>query len=314
MSIRPAIAFLLIISILLASTGRARARRDDSPRQADDTQLTFDEELEARSIAEQFSKRFEESDDLLSIVDDLYVRDFGDRLRRDPIERFTVPIDSELAAQVEGDELRRYHIAWLKFTYLYVLLLSGARHQSASHLNENAEPEEDDERGLRLDEVFSPRLIALFKDDPALAEMLSEELERDDASKKTLKTNAVPEEQAVVDDGSEKPAEEQDQTIKTIERLRAYVSTLEQATVLMREHLRTLPAPQTWQSMMDMMRGLGHELDSDQMNARILILAGDDFGEPKGTRLICIKVMMLRMDLVRVDGQLRILNVYFAGD
>ncbi|MGB7925038.1 MAG: hypothetical protein WCF57_17490 [Pyrinomonadaceae bacterium] len=303
MSIRPAIAFLLVISMTLAATGRAHA--NNSPRQTqEDTRLTFDEELEARSVAEQFVKRFEESDDLLSIVADLYVSDFNDRLRRDPIERFAVPVDPELAAQVDGDELSRYHITWLKFTYLYMLLLSAAWHQSASHLNGNAKPDDDDEQVPRLDEVLSPRLIALFRDDPALAELLIEESNKDD--KKSLETN--------VGNDPTKPAEERDQTIRTRERLRAYVSTLEKGVALMREHLRTQPAPQTWQTMMDSMREPGQEADNDSMDLHATILTRDDFGEPKGSRLICLKAMLFHMDLIRVDGQLKILNVYVADD
>jgi hypothetical protein len=313
MNLRPLIAFLLIVVITVAAVGRARAQGDDPFTKRGDTLLAPDEEWEARSIAEQFAKRFEESDDLLSIVDDLYVKDLDDRLRRDPADRFIVPIDSELAEQVKGDELRRCHIASLKFTYLYMMLLASAWH-TASYLNGGAKPDYD-EREPRLDETLPPRVIALLKNDPAFAEMLLEESKKDGGSKDTSQTNAGSEEQAaVVVDDSQKRAEDKDQTIKNIERLRAYISTLEQAIAIMREHLRTLPVPQTWQSMMDSMGEPGHEPGSDPMKPHATILAGDNFGEPKGARLICLNVMMFRMDLIRVDGQLKILNVYVAGN
>ena len=238
MSIRPLIAFLLIVVITVAAAGRARAQGDDPFTRRGDTLLAPDEEWEARSIAEQFAKRFEESDDLLSIVDDLYVKDLDDRLRRDPADRFIVPIDSELAEQVKGDELRRCHIASLKFTYLYMMMLASGWH-TASYLNGGAKPDYD-EREPRLDETLPPRVIALLKNDPAFAEMLLEESKKDDNSKNTPETIAGSEGQAavvVVDDGSRKRTEDKDQTIKNIERLRAYISTLEQAIAVMREHL-----------------------------------------------------------------------------
>lgn len=316
MNIRPAIAFLLLVSMTVTTVGRAPARADDLPVETDNTRLTFDEELEARSLAEQFIKRFEESDDLLSIVDDFYVRDFGDRLRRNPAERFIVPIDSRLAGQVEGDELRRYHMAMLKFTYLYMMLLAGAWYQSADRLNGNKKLD-DDESVVRPKDALPPRALALIGGDPALAEMLLEESENAEASKKTTETDAVSDEQAIVadqDSGSRAEERDKDLTIKTIERLRGFISTVEQAVSIMREHLRSLPVPQTWQSIMGSISEPGQEIGSDQMTASVTLLAQQDFGCPKGTRLISLKVMPFSMELIRVDGQLRILNVYVYAD
>lgn len=305
MSIRPVIAFLLIFSMTLTATGSApRAYVDDSSGETDETRLTADEELEARSIAEQFIKRFEESDNLLSIVNDLYVKDFDDRLRRNPADRFIVPVASDLAERIKGDELSRYHITSLKFTHLYMLLLSAAWYQSARHLKGDANPEKE-EREFEPDEILPPRLIALLKDDPAFAELFFEDSKKDDAA---------PEEQAVIVDDSKKRDDDRDLTIKTIERLRDFISKLEQSVVIMREHLRTLPVPQTWQSVLDLMVAHGQETKSVQASAHATTLARADFGCPEGTRLINFKVMPFRMELIRVDGQLKILSVYVFGD
>jgi hypothetical protein len=313
MSIRPVIAFLLIVALTMTAVGHTRDNVDDSSTETNDTQLTPDEEWEARSIAQQFATRFEESDDLLSIVDDLYVKDFDERLSRDPADRFLVPIASDLAEQVKGGELRRCHITSLKFTYLYMMLLSSAWHKTIT-LRGDAKPM-DDENTPGPNEMLPPRVIALLKNDPALREVLLEESKKDDDSKNGSEINGGAEEQTVaVDNASEKRDDDRDLTIKSIERLRAYISTLEQAIALMREHLRTLPVPQTWQNMMDSMRELIHEPDSGQVNARVTILTRADFGCPKGTRLICLKVLLFHMDLIRVDGQLKILHVHTGAD
>ena len=66
--------------------------------------------------------------------------------------------------------------------------------------------------------------------------------------------------------------------------------------------------------MMDSMREPEREPDSDRANARATVLTRADFGCPKGTRLICLKVLLFHMDLIRVDGQLKILHVHTDVD
>jgi hypothetical protein len=288
-----------MIAMTIAATARTPVKGDDPPAETDDTELTLYEELEARSIAEQFAARFEGSDDLLSIVDDLYVKDFNERLRNDVADRFIVPIASDLAERVEGDELGRCHILTLKLNYLYTLLRYAWWH-SASRLNTRPG---DSETEPSPDEVLPPSVIAMLMNDPAFAKMLLED------SKNHPEANAESENQP----GSE-DSEEKDQTIKDMERLRNHVAILGQAVSMMREHLQTLPVPQTWQSAMDSVREPGKESAGDTMRPRALILAGNSMGFPKGTRLILVNVMLFRMDLVRVDGQLKILDVYPEDD
>lgn len=290
MRARTVLASLLIIAMTMATAARARTHptQDDTPAETNETpNLTLDEELEARQIAEQFIRRFEDSDDLLSIVDDLYVRDFGERLRHHVADRFLIPVDPELALQVKGDELRRYHIAMLKFTYFYALI---AQAKHIAHQN-NVE-EEDNDKDFEVAEVLPPRSVDVLKNDPSFAGMILE------SSKKR----------------AEEKVEEKDETIRDMERLRSLVKIMEQAVVILREHLQTLPAPHTWQALVDFMREPGQEPPTDRLRPRPFTLTDDDFGSPKGTRLICLDVLIFHMHLLRVDGQLRILNVYVADD
>ena len=305
MRARPVIAVLLIIAITTtAARASTLAPLTDPPVETKETPLTLDEELEARAIAEQFVRRFEGSDDLLSIVDDLYVSDFNDRLRNDVADRFIVPIASDLALQVKGDELRRCHIATLKFIYLYILI--GAAWYRVNNLDGDARQEESDKEFNPV-EALPARAVAVLKDDPAFAEMILE------ASKSSSKANGEVEEQAIAE-GAEKKVKDADATIKDMERLRSYVSILEQAVAIMREYLETLPAPHTWQGLLDLIHALGQEPSDEPMRPRVITLIYDYFGCPKGTRLICINVMDFHMELVRVDGQLKILSVKMGKD
>jgi hypothetical protein len=306
MRAQPWIAVLLIITITTAAArARTRAPLSEPSLQTEETpQLTPDEELEAREIAEQFIRRFEGSDDLLSIVDDLYVRDFDDRLRHNVAERFLVPIDSKLALHVKGDELRRCHIATLKFFYLYMLIYGASYF---AHKLDGSATAEGSEKEFDPVEVLPPRAVDVIRNDPVFAEMIL------GSSKKDSEENSEQEEEAVAED-TEKKVEERDQTIMDMERLRGHVSILEQAVAIMREHLQTLPTPHTWEGLVDLMRKPDQETPRDRLRPRAYTLARDDFGCPAGTRLICLDVLLFHMDLVRVDGQLKILNVYVEFD
>jgi hypothetical protein len=307
MRARPLIAVLLIVATTTTAAARARTLAPllDPPVETQDTtQPTPDEELEARAIAGEFIRRFESSDDLLSIVDDLYVSDFNERLRPNVADAFLVPIDSELALNVKGDELRRCHIATLKLIYLSVLISKAW--YSIHNVDGNPRLENSDEE-LDPMEALPPRAVDLLKNDPAFAEMIFE------ASKKGTEAKSEQEQQESTEE-NEKKVEEKDQTIRDIERLRSYVSIIEQAVAAMREHLQTLPAPHTWQAMADAMRDPGESSPSDGLRPRVTILTSDSFGCPAGTRLICLDVMLFHMDLVRIDGQLKILYVSMADD
>ncbi len=308
---RAVAAFLLIIVITVAGVGGMPALRDGSSVETGETKLTPDEELEARSVAEQFARRIENSDDLVSIVDDLYVKDFAERLGREPADRFLVPVDSELASQVKGNELSRYHIAALRFHYLYMMLYGVWHYTQLPNTNVK---KEDSEKEPAAEEIFPPRVIALFKEDPALAELIMEESKKNENSENTAETNGGAEKQAVEDDSKKKEAEDNDLTIRSIERLRGIVATLEQVVVAMREHLRTLPVPQTLQHMMDSVREPDQEIDLAPRNLHATTLAGDHLGAPAGTRLICANVLIFHIDMIRIDGQLKILDVYSDDD
>jgi hypothetical protein len=298
----------LVFAVMATTAAGARtlASQEEIAVETKETpKLTPDEELEARSIAEQFISRFEGEDDLLSIVDDLYVRDFNERLRLNVADRFIVPVDSELALQVKGDELRRYHIAALKFFYLYILI--GRATYLAQHPKGSLEPE-DSEKEFDPVKVLPPRAVDVLKNDPAFAEMILES-----STKSAVEASGEPEQQGTAEQINRK-VEDKDQTIRDMERLRALVSVMEQAVSIMREHLQTLPPPNTWQGLVDSMLAPDHEPTPDTLRPRALTLTSVDLGFPAGTRLICVDVLLFRMELVRVDGQLRILNVYVSDD
>jgi hypothetical protein len=46
----------------------------------------------------------------------------------------------------------------------------------------------------------------------------------------------------------------------------------------------------------------------------VKILSTDFYGYPKGTRLICVDMLIFHMDLVRVERKLKVLTLYLNDD
>jgi hypothetical protein len=303
MRARSIITFLLIMVLAIAATGRAALVQDE------DTQITPDEEWEARQIANEFTRRFDETHDLASIMDDLYVKDFKERLRHNPQGYFFISLRPEVALQATDEDLRRYYTTSLNFIYTGAFI--GAAIKTIQK-ESNDEESEDKESELVREIIFSPQVTALLKSDPLLARALAEEEEGKEGSPAEPEKKADPKSETEGGKSSGK-VEDDEMSIKTVEHLRSYLSTIEQVIALIREHLKSLPVPQTWQGLLDAARNSGQEAD-DAMGPRAYTTSNDYFGCPAGTRLICLDAMMFHMDLIRVDGQLKILNLYFVFD
>lgn len=308
MSKRVLRAVLLVLTLALGSNASARCRQDDLPP---DEKVSVEEEREALEIAGQFVKSFEEKNDLLSLMDSLYVRDFDARLR-DDLDRYIylASVEPELAARATDEDLRRLYAASLNFSYAGGLLYGMREYKKKLSADESSDSEGT------LNELLPPNVIAILKTDPILAEMIAE-AEKEEEGKSSGQLSG-PEERA--DKDSKKEERTAGNEIRSLEELRGYVSTLEKAGALIREHLKTLPAPRTWDelasalSALEKKDGKSDDNGCDRMCPRITVLSNDFFGCPKGTRLVRLNVMAFHMDLVRVDGRLRILNVYVADD
>lgn len=291
-------AKVLMLALLLTTASPLLAQQSDEQADAYEQQLTPQEESEARDVAAEFTKRFEASDDVAAIVDDLYVRDFDARLRTNPnTVSYIISIEPQVIPKATDKELRRYYAALLKFIYRYGIIWA------AASLREKASGGE--ERELKLDEVMPPDILAVMETDPTLKKLLEVDRKGD---------NAGTDEQAAENAGERKSEAEDVMTIATIERLRSYISVIEQLVRLAREHLKRINIPESFATLTEIFRQPDAEIDNDTMNPRVTILKSDTFGCPAGTRLICVNVMAFHIDLIRVDGKLKILNVYLSDD
>lgn len=307
---RVLMAVLLVLALTIEGYVPARAEQDD---QRQDEKISPEEEREALEIAEQFVKSFEEKNDLLSLIGRLYVVDFDARLRKD-LDRYVylVQVEPEVIAQANGEDLRRLYAASLNIGYE-----GGFLYGIREYKNKLNADDESGDSDPPLSELLPPNVIAVLKTDPITAEIVAE-AEKEEQQKSAGLDDAT---EQKADKDSEESTRAKSIQIESVERLRSYISTLEKASALIREHLKTLSGPRTWDELVRAVRSLeqkeyksGDDDSDDTMTPRVTILRSKFFGCPEGTRLICVGVLAFHMDLVRVDGKLRILNVYLADD
>lgn len=295
---------MLITGGVVPARGSLRASAN-----AYEEELTAEDEREALKIAEQFVKGFEEKNNPSSLIDELYVKDFDARLRSEPNPFiYLAKIEPEVVAKASDEELRRLYVASLNFIYssslLYGIALYNRRLKGAES--------ESDETPLR--ELLPPGVLSVLKEDPLMAALITEdeELERERSGEQ----KELPEPGA---EGASEKREQADGTeIRSLERLRGFLTTLERACALLREYLKTVQGPRNWKELANELRAQAVKDESENncegFCPRLHVLDEEFFGSPSGTRLVCLNVMAFHMDLIRIDGRLRILNVYLSSD
>lgn len=300
----------LLLVLTLATGNVMPVRGQQANVVTDEDKLTAEEEREAVRIAGRFVKGFEEKNDPSYLIEELYVKDFDARLRNE-LNSFIylAKVEPEVIAKASDKELRRLYAASLNFIYTSGLLYGISLYNRKL---KGIEAEVDDD--TPLSELLPPGVMEVLKGDPLMAALIAEDEERE-SERKGEQANA-PEQRD--DQGAGKEERADSPEIRSLERLQGFLSTLEKAAAMLREYLKTVQAPHTWKELTNALRELGvREGDDDScegMCPRIRILDEEFFGSPKGTRLVCVNVIAFHMDLVRVDGRLRILNIYLSGN
>jgi hypothetical protein len=299
-------AWLIILALLVGSSAPVRARSVNA--QADEEKITPEEEREAKQIAGRFIKSFEEKNNLPALMDELYVKDFEARLRAHSDGLFyLVKVEPDVMAKADASDLKRLYVASLDLIYT-----AGFFHCLNLYNRKLAGEEEEDDLGL--EKILPPEALEVMKSDPLMAEMLAEDGEKE--REKNSGQASEPEQGINQDKTAEAGTEEVE--IRSLERLRRFASTLEKVSLLIRARIKTVPGPRNWtelESAFERLKAVDDKPDECQGTCpRVYILRDEFFGEPEGTRLICVNVLPFHMDLVRVDGRLRILNVYLADD
>ena len=293
----------VMIALMLAGGSGVAGARGQQREAQEEEKITPDEESEAVRIAERFNKVFEEKNDFTPLIDELYVTDFDERLRKNP-NRFTylAKVEPEVVAKASDSELRRLYVASMNFMHAAVFLYGlNLYNNKLKGIEGRDEPP--------LGEVLPAEVRAMMKSDPLLAEVLAEDEE-------TLgKSAGANEPGKETETGAEEKADGCE--ISSLERLRGFISVLEKVCGLLRGHLKTVEGPHTWKELFGALEGLGEFEEREEggsgMSPRVLVLSEEFFGAPEGTRLICVDILPFHMDLVRVDGRLRVLTIYQLG-
>jgi hypothetical protein len=302
MNLRPLMTLLLMINLAATAMCLPQNVSKDLPAEQRDEKITPDEEREARELVARFFKRWQETDDIGPLIDEFFVADFADRLRHEPEMLFLGELKPELLLTTDSrDDLLRYYVAMTNLLRLITRLYAISAPINMS----------DGERGeLDLKEMLPASIWELFKGNPITNAIINEELgEKAEGRTENPDASAAKEADA--------------KSIKTIEQLRDLTATLEQANILLRDHLKTLPLPlpASEVSTGEISRSRQSDTDStaaesnDPLTPRIHIPGEDFYGYPADTRLICFNVLPFDIDLVRDgDNRLKVLSVYLQTD
>jgi hypothetical protein len=260
-------------------------------------------------------------------MSEMFIPDFDRHLRNDGHLSLWISINPSALAAASDEDLRSCYTQNTTFIYLasrFYLTAISERHQL---------DDEACEKDPSLASVLPIRAIEILKRDPLIArEFLDEDNEESDRSTDGSNStgangNPVTEvpltetDKSLEENGAERKEEdsatatkekENDSQagIRSLEQLKNYISVLRRANAILsdearrRPHLKALLEAKAKQS----------ESDEFSLNPRAYTLTDDWFGYAKGTRVICVNALIFHMDLVEVDGQLKIANLYIADD
>lgn len=297
---RVLVANLLVVLLVTTSNGGSFITTRSSAAQdaIQDEKIFAEEEMEAREVAELFIRRLQETNDLAPLVGEMFVPDYAARLRQEASNRPLALLSKGAVEGASREELARYDLALNNGLYLASLLFLAYQ---TSHPAEDV----DQKWGAAYyKQLLPPDIIELCKNDPILRVLFEEET---DESAEEKQTGAPVENSNVID--------HDDEPIHSVELLRSFTSTLEQAIVLARKHLAAAPRKL---SIVERHKGAGEEenwkAESESWKPRAWTLNREFYGYPIGTRVICVNVLVYHMDLIRVDGRLKVLALYLDVD
>lgn len=312
MNARHIISFLLILAISLATAVHPTGARAMSLRVVaaeDEQRLTPEEELEAREFVSRVIERLKTTHDIGPLIDDLFVKDFTERLRQSP--QTWLPwffLDKALIATSSDAELRRFYVASLNFYGLFYEIF-----YAVAQLKKQAEGNEEE---LKLEDALTPEIISTLMSDPVIAELAQEfKKDEEDGTAKKEDGNQSPPSgdptpsanpSAEADNSSGATEEREIGSIKTSYQLNSVSTTLEKTSVLMRKRLASLPqfAPNT------------DDTESQKASTEFDLLTLDEgeYGYPHGTQTIHVNILPFCLHIIRANGQLKLLTVSIFVD
>jgi hypothetical protein len=311
-------ALALLLSATTPSAARVRARQDEAANK-----LTPDEARDARELGLRFLERLRETDDIAPLVEELFVKDFDERLRLDDGDNLPMTfVRREVALQASPEELRRFYVAEFNFFSL-TLEYFGVREKERR--DAGLEDEEEDS----IENMFPPDVVACLKDDPFFIATVAQEKED---RKRLEMTERAAQDTDVAGDasdtkgagdanntgdagkatGQEKTTEQKDEdvVIKSLADLRAATDATEKAAKALRPYVPSLlklrEMQREWIDDKDF-----RELYDPDLETRDEVA----YGLPAGTRFVRVNVepvgdLQFYIVMVEEDGRLRILNAF----
>jgi hypothetical protein len=299
---RALIANLLVVLLVTTANGGSfftkRATPAAQENVSDETKITAEEEREAHELAERFLRRMQETNDLAPLVGEMFVPDYAERLGQEASNKPLALLSKSAVEGASREELVRYDLALNNSLYLASLLFLAYQ---TSHPAQDVEQEWG---ATYYKQLLPPDIIELCRNDAILRVLFEEETKE---SAEENRSGAPVENSNVID--------HDDEPIRTVEQLRGFTSTLEQAIVLARKHLAALPRQP---ALVERHKGASEEenwtAERERFKPRAWRLERDSYGYPAGTRIICLNVAIYHMDLIRVDGRLKVLALYLDMD
>lgn len=304
MCTRIIIALILITLTSFPATSRTRLQTDDEQEQ--DSSVWPYDRYEAQEIARTFKEELEKGNDISPLIDRYFVSDFDERFAREAADNFWFPAKPKALAQADKEDVRRYYIALTNFEFLYLRL--GFTLERQQKVKMIADGGQGDEEVREIEKLFPKDVVDALNSNPFLAGLAPSDA-------KAEPTEST--ETAIVSDKCETSKSETDSdilehNIRTLEQLRDLSSAMEIASKRMRDYLNTLPADKTALDYIMPKEDASettHPSFAVGENAYISEEASF-YGFPEGTRFVCARVLYLHIDMIRIDGELKVLSVY----
>lgn len=278
----------------------------------DAAKITAEEAREVLEVAERFVRRMQETNDLAPLIGEMFVSDYAERLRQEAINNSLFLMSKSVAEGASREELARYSLAFNNCAYVAGLLLFRYRLAHAKG-NDDNDGDDDDDSLEYFKKAVPPDILKLFETEPILKGLFVDDT--NDPAGEAAPDGQV-EKSNADDDVQVKPFDaDDDELIRNVEQLRSFTSTLEMGATLARKHLGE---PSFNPTLLERHEGLNEEAnwtaEREEMKPRAWVLTREFYGYPKDTRLLCANIMFYHMDLVRVNGKLKVLALYYNMD
>lgn len=308
MRARLSLTLLLLVATTVQPASLPLVIEPGPPAAQQETELTPEEEREARALAVRFMKRLNAADDCGPLVDEFFVEDFPERFKRflkeikvkdKDLQVFTL----DVLMRADHHDLRRAYVALLNFYNLQDMLRDAAIDYAAAvnGITDWVELHKPTGEALRrqiTEDALTPEFFAAADNDPAL-DALVNLFVRDD------------------DGGEENYGKEMESIqIRTLERFRRLTAELEKCVGLMRAAVGRLRGGLSNLGTTAQAAGERDRYKCVIYKSWASVLESEVAGYPRGTRLAVARIFPFEMLMIREDGRFRMLAVYpdFDGD